>query len=107
MIPIVTLEGPTASGKSDLALRLAAELGTEIISADSRQVYLYLDIGTAKPPSEDLEAVKHHLTGIIEPSEAYNVGRFCADARKIIQELHQQGKIPIVCGGTGDRKSVV
>lgn len=101
MIPIVTLEGPTASGKSDLALRLAAELGTEIISADSRQVYRYLDIGTAKPPPEDLEAVKHHLTGIIEPSESYNVGRFCADARKIIQELHQQGKIPIVCGGTG------
>lgn len=101
MIPLVTLEGPTASGKSDLALRLAQELDTEIISADSRQVYRLLDIGTAKPSAADLMAVKHHLIGIIEPSESYNAGRFIADASEAIETLHRQGRIPLICGGTG------
>ncbi|MCB5247462.1 MAG: tRNA (adenosine(37)-N6)-dimethylallyltransferase MiaA [Candidatus Cloacimonetes bacterium] len=101
MISLVTLEGPTASGKSELALRLALELGTDIISADSRQVYRYLDIGTAKPSAEALKAVKHHLVDIVDPSESYNAGRFCADAVKIIAELDAQGKLPLVCGGTG------
>ncbi|MCB5258692.1 MAG: tRNA (adenosine(37)-N6)-dimethylallyltransferase MiaA [Candidatus Cloacimonadaceae bacterium] len=101
MIPLITLEGPTASGKTELAILLAKELGSEIISADSRQVYRYLDIGTAKPTSQQLQQVKHHLISIINPSESYNAGRFCADAETIIKDLYSQGIIPIVCGGTG------
>lgn len=101
MIPLVTVEGPTASGKSALALALARELGTEIISADSRQIYRHLDIGTAKPPLRDRELVPHHLIDILEPSESYNLGRFIADAGRVIKDVAAQGKIPIVCGGTG------
>ncbi|HQF82096.1 MAG TPA: tRNA (adenosine(37)-N6)-dimethylallyltransferase MiaA, partial [Candidatus Syntrophosphaera thermopropionivorans] len=101
MIPLITLEGPTASGKTELAILLAKELGSEIISADSRQVYRYLDIGTAKPSVEQLQQVKHHLISIIDPSESYNAGRFCADAGNIIEDLNSRGIIPIVCGGTG------
>ena len=101
MIPLITLEGPTASGKSGLALSLARELGTEIISADSRQVYRHMDIGTAKPSARDLEAVPHHLIDIIEPDESYNAGRFCADATNIIAGLRRRDRIPLVCGGTG------
>lgn len=101
MIPLLTIEGPTASGKSELALVLARELGCEIISADSRQVYRYLDIGTAKPDPAALEEVRHHLIGIIEPSESYNVGRFCQDAGAIARNLAERGVLPLVCGGTG------
>ncbi len=101
MIPLITIEGPTASGKSDLALRLALELGTQIISADSRQVYRYMDIGTAKPSLDDLAAVKHHLIDIIDPSQSYNAGSFRAAAGEVIHFLHERGQIPIVCGGTG------
>ncbi len=99
MIPLVTIEGPTASGKTSLALRLAREMGSEIISADSRQVYRHMDIGTAKPRPAELEAVPHHLIDIIDPDESYNAGRFCDDAGRIITTLGD--KLPIVCGGTG------
>lgn len=101
MIPLITIEGPTGSGKSALAIRLAQELATEIISADSRQVYRYLDIGTAKPSAAELDAVPHHLISIVEPTQSYNVGKFCADAGEVITQLHARGKIPIICGGTG------
>lgn len=101
MIPLITIEGPTASGKTDLALKLALALGTQIISADSRQVYRHLDIGTAKPSPEELQAVPHHLVSIIDPDQSYNAGSFCKDAGKIIQDLYAQGILPIVCGGTG------
>lgn len=99
MIPLVTIEGPTASGKTSLALKLAAELGSEIISADSRQVYRHMDIGTAKPSPEELQKIPHHLIDIIDPDESYNAGRFCEDAGAIIRGL--EGQLPIVCGGTG------
>ena len=69
MIPLIVIEGPTASGKTALAIELARRLDTEIISADSRQVYRHMDIGTAKPSSSELEAVPHHLISIIEPSQ--------------------------------------
>lgn len=101
MIPLIVIEGPTASGKTALAIELARRLDTEIISADSRQVYRHMDIGTAKPSSSELEAVPHHLISIIEPSQSYNVGLFCEDAGKVVERLHSQGRIPIVCGGTG------
>jgi len=101
MIPLITIEGATASGKSRLALEAALELGGEIISADSRQVYKFMDIGTAKPSRKDRQAVPHHLIDIISPDQTYNAGQFVKDAARQITALHQQGKIPIVCGGTG------
>ena len=97
---LICIEGATGSGKSDLALRLARELNTEIISADSRQVYKYLNIGTAKPDRETLSEVKHHLIDIIAPDKRYSAGDFVQDAEVIINDLHGQDKIPIVCGGT-------
>lgn len=101
MIPVITIEGATASGKSALAIVLAEALNTEIISADSRQVYRYLDIGTAKVTKEEQKRVKHHLINIINPDETYNAGAFVKDASLIIEKLHSEGKIPVICGGTG------
>ena len=101
MIPVITIEGATASGKSALAIVLAEALNTEIISADSRQVYRYLDIGTAKVTKEEQKRVKHHLIDIINPDETYNAGAFVKDASIIIEKLHSEGKIPVICGGTG------
>ena len=101
MIPVITIEGATASGKSALAIVLAEALNTEIISADSRQVYRYLDIGTAKLTKEEQKRVKHHLIDIINPDETYNAGAFVKDASLIIEKLHSEGKIPVICGGTG------
>lgn len=101
MIPVITIEGATASGKSSLAIVLAEALNTEIISADSRQVYRYLDIGTAKVTKEEQKRVKHHLIDIINPDETYNAGTFVKDASLIIEKLHSEGKIPVICGGTG------
>ncbi|MDP2173409.1 MAG: tRNA (adenosine(37)-N6)-dimethylallyltransferase MiaA [Candidatus Cloacimonadaceae bacterium] len=101
MIPLITIEGATASGKSALALKLALELGAQIISADSRQIYRYLDIGTAKPSKQELALIPHHLIDIIDPDQSYNAGFFCRDAGRIISDLHQQGIPAIACGGTG------
>ena len=100
MIPIICIEGPTASGKSALALQLAKKLNTEIISADSRQVYKYLNIGTAKPDTNTLQEIKHHLIDIINPNQRYSAGSFMKDAEIIINEIHRQNKTPIICGGS-------
>ena len=83
MIPLISIEGPTASGKTALALELANKLSTVIISADSRQVYRGLDIGTAKPSPDELEQVKHYLIDIIDPADSYNAGRFVKDAHSL------------------------
>jgi tRNA dimethylallyltransferase len=101
MIPIIIIEGATATGKTALALKLAQMLNTEIISADSRQVYKYLNIGTAKPTQKELDEVKHHLIDIIKPDETFNAGLFSKKSDLIIRKLHKQGKIPIISGGTG------
>ncbi len=101
MIPVIVIEGPTASGKSQLAFELALALETEIVSADSRQVYKYLDIGTAKPSPNQQETVKHWLLDIISPKETYTAGRFRKDSTQIISQLAQNSKIPIIAGGTG------
>lgn len=95
------LAGPTASGKTDLAVGLAKALNSEIISADSRLVYRGFDIGTAKPTMEERQGIVHHLIDIVEPSENYTAAIYKEDARKIIVELHNEGKIPIIAGGTG------
>jgi tRNA dimethylallyltransferase len=101
MIPLITIEGATATGKTKLALELAERLNTEIISADSRQVYQCLNIGTAKPSPEELARVKHHLVDIITPDESYNAGLFRKQVLEIAIRLWSEGKIPLVCGGTG------
>ncbi len=81
-IPILTIQGATASGKSKLAMEIAEKLKTEIISADSRQVYKLLDIGTAKPTKEEQNKIKHHLIDLIYPNRRYNAGLFARDAHK-------------------------
>ncbi|MDY0151111.1 MAG: tRNA (adenosine(37)-N6)-dimethylallyltransferase MiaA [Candidatus Cloacimonas sp.] len=101
MISFVCIEGPTASGKSQLALELAEALATEIISADSRQIYRFMDIGTAKVSPAARDRISHHLVDIINPDESYNAGAFVKDASEIISGLHAKQKLPIICGGTG------
>lgn len=99
--PLIVIVGPTASGKSGLAICLARLFDTEIISADSMQVYRGMDIGTAKPSGEEMEAVPHHMISIIEPDTRFSVGDYVSRARPVITGLHKRGKIPIVAGGTG------
>ncbi len=98
---VIVIVGPTCSGKSNLALKLAEQLNTEIISADSRQFFKYLDIGTAKPTPEDLNKIKHHFMNFLNPDDEYNVSRFEVDAEKIINLLLDDNKTPIVAGGSG------
>ena len=99
--PVLFLMGPTASGKTGLALTLAQALPLEIISVDSAMVYRGLDIGTAKPPPEVLARVPHRLVDICDPAEAYSAGRFREDALQAIAEIRAAGRIPLLVGGTG------
>jgi tRNA dimethylallyltransferase len=98
---VIIITGPTCSGKTKVGISLAKRLGTEIISADSRQFYKHLEIGTAKPVNEELKQIKHHLIDFLEPDENYNVSKFETDALKIIEHIFQKGKIPFVVGGSG------
>jgi tRNA dimethylallyltransferase len=100
MIPPVLLLGPTASGKSAVALALAHRFGGEIVSADSAQVYRGMDIGTAKPDAATRASVAHHLLDLIEPTDAYSAARFCNDAADAIAQIRARGRLPIVAGGT-------
>jgi len=94
------LLGPTASGKSALAMKLAAELPIEIVSVDSAQVYRGMDVGTAKPSTAERRAVPHHLIDIAQPTERYSAGRFRADAIRVVLEVLARRKIPLLVGGT-------
>ena len=98
--PLIIITGPTAAGKSALALQLALELGGEIVSADSMQVYRLLDIGTAKPPAADRAKVPHHLVDFVDPDESYNVGRYLGDVDTTLRDLDARDVVPVVCGGT-------
>lgn len=98
--PVVSIMGPTASGKTGLALELASRVPAEIISVDSALVYKHMDIGTAKPTPEEMAVAPHWLVDIIEPNEAYSVADFVADATRLIGEIHARGKVPILVGGT-------
>ena len=98
---IIVVLGPTASGKSDLAVEIAKEFNGEIISADSRQVYKYMDIGTGKITKKEMGGVKHHLLDVLHPKKVFTAVDFKKQAEKAIQEILDKGKIPIVCGGTG------
>lgn len=98
---LVVVCGPTASGKTALAIRIAEEFGSEIISADSRQVYRELPVGSAAPTQEEILKVPHHLVGSISIHEHYNAGRFADDARKILDEMFLKNPVQVLAGGTG------
>ncbi len=112
-IPVLIIVGPTASGKSDLAVRIAEHiqtsypLGAEIVSADSRQVYTGLNIGTGKITKREMKGIPHHLLDVADPRipanspRTYNVEKWKAAAEKAIADIHARGKLPIICGGTG------
>ena len=94
------LLGPTASGKSTLAMALAAEFPLEIVSMDSAQVYRGMDVGTAKPSLAERARIRHHLVDIVEPTRSYSAGRFRADAVRAIGEIQGRGKVPLIVGGS-------
>ena len=98
---LILLAGPTAVGKSEIALRLAEQLGGEIISVDSMQVYRGLDIGTAKPSPADRARVPHHLIDILDLTEAFDAAQFARRAHRAAAEIRSRGRVPILCGGTG------
>jgi tRNA dimethylallyltransferase len=98
--PIVLL-GPTAAGKSEIALHLAPLLGGEIVGADSRQIYQGLEIGTAAPSAEDRARVPHHLAAFLPPDEVYSAGRFARDARRVLEELNSRDVPAVIVGGSG------
>jgi len=99
-LPAVLLMGPTASGKTALALELAQCFPVEIVSADSAQVYRGMDVGTAKPDRATRDAVPHHLIDVLEPTQAYSAARFVDDAVAAIAAIRERGRIPLVVGGT-------
>ncbi len=99
-LPVIFLMGPTAAGKTDLAIALCKSLNTQVISVDSALIYRSMDIGTAKPTAAELASAPHHLINIIDPTEAYSAADFRIDALKLIEQFHQKGKIPLFVGGT-------
>ncbi len=100
-IPLIIVAGPTASGKTALAIELARHVGGEIVNADSMQIYKYMDIGTAKPTKEERAAAVHHLIDFLEPDANYSVADYARDAHEVIADITLRGKIPVMCGGTG------
>ena len=93
--------GPTASGKTALAIEIAKYVGGEIVSADSMQIYKYMDIGSAKPTEEERSQAVHHLIDYVEPTESYSVADYTKDAHEVIADITARGKLPVMCGGTG------
>jgi len=98
--PLIVILGPTASGKTDIAIKLALEIDGEIVSADSRQIYKEIDIGTAKPSSDELKAVPHHLVDIININDEFTMNDFQEKAMEYIMDIYKRGKRPILAGGT-------
>ena len=101
MNPVVCLAGPTASGKTALAVELAKDLNGEVVSCDSMQVYRRMDIGTAKPSPEEMQGIPHHMIDVAEPDEDFSVSRYCAMAAPIVDDIVARGKTAIIAGGTG------
>ena len=98
---ILVILGPTATGKSDLAVKLARKYNGEVVSADSRQVYIGLDIGTGKITKKEMFGVPHHMLDVVSPKKVYSVVAWKKETEKIIAEIIARGKLPIICGGTG------
>ena len=101
MNPIICIAGPTASGKTALAVELAKELNGEVVSCDSMQVYKRMDIGTAKPTIEEMQGIPHHMIDVAEPEEDFSVSRYCCLATPIVDDIVARGKTAIIAGGTG------
>lgn len=99
-LPVVAIMGPTASGKTGLALELAAARPCEIISVDSALVYTGMDVGTAKPTEAEQAVARHWLIDMLDPTQSYSVAQFCQDATTLIEQIHQRGHIPVLVGGT-------
>ncbi len=104
---VICVVGPTASGKTSLGVNLAEKLGGEVISADSMQIYKYMDIGTAKPTPEEMRGIPHHLIDFLEPSEEYSVVQYVLAAKKLIIDITDRGRIPVIVGGTGQYVSAL
>lgn len=100
-IPLIVVAGPTASGKTAMAIHLAEKFGGEIVSADSMQIYKKLNIGTAKPTKEELKKAPHHMIDILDINESFSVVDYCEKAHSVISDIHERGHLPIVAGGTG------
>lgn len=100
-IPLIVVAGPTASGKTELAIEIAEHTDGEIVNADSMQIYKYMDIGTAKPTREERARAVHHLIDFLEPSADFSVADYTALAHEVIADIASRGKTPIMCGGTG------
>ncbi len=101
MNKLLVILGPTATGKSDLAVKIAKKYNGEVISADSRQVYTGLDIGTGKITRKEMQGVPHHMLDVVSPKKSYSVVAWKTEVEKIIKDTHSRGKLPIICGGTG------
>ena len=100
-VPLLIIAGPTASGKTSLAIELALALNGEVVSADSMQVYQGMEIATAKPTAQEMRGVPHHLIGFVQPDGRFSVAQYAPLAHAAIQEIFRRGKLPILCGGTG------
>ena len=98
--PVIFLMGPTASGKTALAIDLVQTGRFEIISVDSAMVFKQMDIGSAKPSEKELKLAPHHLIDFIDPKDAYSASSFCSDAIQLINSIHKKGKVPLLTGGT-------
>ncbi|MBR4890763.1 MAG: tRNA (adenosine(37)-N6)-dimethylallyltransferase MiaA [Clostridia bacterium] len=101
MNKIIVITGPTATGKTDLSVKLCQDIGGEVISADSVQIYKKLNIGSAKPSLDERQGIPHHLMDFLEPDEAFSVADYCTLAKKCADDILSRGKIPVIVGGTG------
>ncbi len=98
---VIAVVGPTASGKTELAVTLAEQLGGEVVSADSMQIYKYMDIATAKPTAEEMRGIPHHLVDFVEPDDRFSVARYVELAHAAIADISGRGRVPVIAGGTG------
>lgn len=98
---VIVIGGPTASGKTKLSIELAKRINGEIVSADSMQIYKEMNIGTAKPDSEEMQGIKHYMLDIVSPDIRFSVAQYKTEAKQAIKEILNKGKVPIVIGGTG------
>ncbi len=100
-IPLIAIVGPTAAGKSGLALQLAQRFGGEVVNCDSRLVYRHMNVGTGKPSPEELSQVPHHLVNIANPDDTYSLALYLDQASRAVQDIHSRGRLPFLVGGTG------